>query len=791
MPAVGYSFNFLRGLSDFWQRFFADAHQLEALYQGAATLIGQAYLDLMSATLGVSLKDAVALDREYYRLIAIREDELRYDKGATVAEDRWVYELEDPVVDFASLDNRVYEPTASLEPQRDYETVDRAVRFKLDPTDPTGSGLPHAGFARRALDVAVGGMFSDIVVSSWLLTGARKGDTVRLLDVAPDGTQHLRSDHDVVLVRQQGLYVAADTPLPAAATSVTYVVLRYAADAEVLARSFTMTANVGTLAHKRLDVGSVIVHAKAPDGSDVVEGVDYRVNYESGIIYALTEWIGMSLGSGTFSVSYAWREEVWPIIGAAPRKSTTGGITAATTARVLQIATWAPDARVDRRTLANNFGVLIGREADSSEAYRAFLQGIFQLYLLGPVLERVESALNVVLNLPVVRDDDEVLTSIDLTDAYVDRVTTLRATGEPATYTFPKGTPLRSDLEVGMSFLAFEPLTAAVEVTDYVQTPNWWHGAMIPRELFSGEAPVAARRTASAAHVPHVYGAVDEAEFGDPGLYVGANEEGLVLAGPTVYRRRMAFVLMDRYLKHHTFSVSFDATALAAGAGVAFAQSLTDLNELVLASKPSHTFAFTRPSTFFKDEIQMLEEAISFDRQVGSRKYGPDRVVFADGYPTYGSMGWTFGDHFHYTDDTESVAFPTIGVAVALPGAPSAPRRARLVRVVPNATIGGLRVIENVDYSVDYETREVTRLTVWDSTTVNVWFRQVDIGNVLDAARDQAVDVSLLTGGVDPALVTATFDPAAAQWDGTVTPSTAPRDIGMVERALIVLVSPA
>jgi hypothetical protein len=39
---------------------------------------------------------------------------------------------------------------------------------------------------------------------------------------------------------------------------------------------------------------------------------------------------------------------------------------------------------------------------------------------------------------------------------------------------------------------------------------------------------------------------------------------------------------------------------------------------------------------------------------------------------------------------------------------------------------------------------------------------------------------------VDPALITAAFNPTAAGWDGVNTPVTAPRDMGMVERALIV-----
>lgn len=782
MPAVGYPYNYLRGLSDFWQRFFADADQLESLYQGSAVLIGQAYLDLMSAALGVSLRDAVAVDREYYHMLAMREDELRFVKGAATADDRWSFRLPDPVVSFWSLDNRVYEPTASLEERLDYEIEDRVVYFKADPTDPTGAAIPLDGYARRAVDVASGGRFSDSGVVSWLLLPVKKGDTLRILDIGTNGTQRKRADYDIALVRASGLYVDAAVALPAVTAGVKYAVLRVPAD-HTLTESFTLVASAATLTHTRIDQGSLRIFAKNISGADVVEGVDYLVNYESGTITQVggTPWQG---DPGPFTAIYTWRTQV--LTGVSGEVAVSGG-----TVRVLQIATWAPDARVDRRTLANNFGALIGREADSSEAYRSFLQGIFQLYFLGPVIERVESALNVVLNLPVIRDDGEVFVEVVTSDPIVDRVRTRRpSTGLIVTYEYPKGTPLRTDLVAGLELLSFEPLTEAVAVTDYVQTPNWWHGAVIPTDLFDevdGSFPSISRRTANAGYVEHLVGAPDMPEIGDPGLYVGRDETGLELTPQPlrVYRRRMAFVLMDRYLKYHTFSVSFDAAAISTGTGAAFAQGIRDLNELVLTARPSHTYVFTRPATFFRDEILVSDDVLDIGWSLGSRSNGPDQVVFADGPPLVGGGVWSAGDYFTYEESNAALAFPTPAVPVSLAGAPTPPRFGQVVRVYIATTIGGKRVIENVDYSVDYANRTVTRLTTWDSLTPSVYFLQANVGNVVDAPAN-ADDMPVLVGGVDPACVTAAFDPAAAQWDGTVTPLTAPRDMGLVERALIV-----
>lgn len=791
MPVADYPHGFLRGLSEFWTRFFADAPQLDAIYKGSAVLMGQAYLDLLSTVLGVSLRDAVALDREHYRMIAIREDEISFVEGLDPEQDRWVYRLPDPLVDFAMLDNRVVEPTASLEPGLDYEVVRRVIGFHVDPTDPSGNGEPLPGFARRALDVATGGSLVDASVVSWSAEGVRKGDVVRLLDVGQDGTQRRRSDHVVVLVRSGALQLAAETPLPPVRmTDVPYVVLRVPAEPLVLAESLVLVGGRATVARTRLDQGSVRVFAKAPDGGDVVEGVDYEVNHEHGRIRALTSWIGLIAGTGTFAISYTWRREVSPSLGTSPRLASSGVASGVTrVARSLQVAFWAPDARVDRRTLANNFGVLIGRVQDSSEAYRAFLSGVFQLYVLGPVLERIESALNVILGFPVVRDDGETFEGLDLSDPVVDRVLVTRpASGLAAAYDFPKGTPFRADLAPGKVLQSFEPLTTAVVVTDYVQTPTWWHGSVIPEALFSpvgGEPPSVFRRTASPAYVSHVAGASDDPRVGDPGLLVGADETGFVPppGQPALLRHRVAFVLMDRWLKHHTFSVRFDALAVSIASGEAFARGVQDLNELVLSARPSHTFVFTTPSSAFRDQIQIGERDISFARQVGSRVFGPDRIVVADDAILAGDGAWNAGDHFHYELYDASVAFPTLA-PVTLGAAPPAPRRRRLVRVHLSGLAGGRALVEGLDYQVDLAACAIARLTTWDVLSAVVTWRQLNILNAADGAIP-AGDMPLLVNGVNPALAAPSYDPAAAGWDGVSTPPNAPRDMGLVERALV------
>jgi hypothetical protein len=842
MPVIDFPHSFLEGLSDFWQRFFNEADQLDAMYQGSAILMGQAYLDLLSNVLGVSLKDAPVFHKEYFKLVTLREDQLHYERGAASDDDRWVYAITDDLVAFASLDNRVLEPTASLEERRDYDLAPGQIRFKVDPTDPAGTGVPLPGFARRGLDVATGGAFDDTTraaATSWASLGVRKGDTLRLLDVGPDPLhpqQRKRSDHAIALVRPAALFVAGTTPLVAATAPKSYVVLRHPARPEVtfepLAFSDSDGRTTANLGHTHVDQGSVRVFARAPSGADVVEGIDYVVDYERGALHRLTVW----QESSAPTIQYTWMEEVWPPDGAVPRASTTGVVRSGpTTTRVVQMALWAPDAFVDRRVLARNFGSLIGVERDSSESYRTFLRGIFQLYVLGPVLERIESALNVVLGLPVVRDDGEVLAGVDTTEPLVNRVTTQRpATRQLATYEFPKETPLRADLttaQVGkVTFQAFEPLTTAVTVTDYVQDPSWWHSTVIPPELLAEGGAAAAsrvRRTSSPFYVKHVVGANDQPRFGDPGLKVGADEHGLRPApGHPIFRHRLAFVLMDQFLKFHTFFVRFDPTVFAQ-AGARFARSFSDLETLVLTAKPSHTFAIVQPATTFLDRVQIPEAGVYQPQRyhgadhdaaevyasidglpdpgqpsallglglqvgVGTPTGQRDEVLFTDGPLVFGANGWRFGDHSHYEPVTAILDFPAVGATVTLPSAPPGPRRRRVVRVYVATAVGGRRLVENVDYSVDPKNATLRRLTGWDQTrAVPVSVLQLHVGNLADGPPDHAQgDTALLVAATDPAHRTARF-PDAIDWLGQPISASNPRDLGLVERVLTIKVLPA
>jgi len=80
---------------------------------------------------------------------------------------------------------------------------------------------------------------------------------------------------------------------------------------------------------------------------------------------------------------------------------------------VTEIGAWAPNAQIDKFHLYFTYGYLINRVQVSSEGYRALIRGVFQLFMLGPTLERFEAAINAVAGLETIRDDGELFLYYD------------------------------------------------------------------------------------------------------------------------------------------------------------------------------------------------------------------------------------------------------------------------------------------------------------------------------------------------------------------------------------------
>lgn len=129
----------LHGLSDFWLHFFKETETLEYFYKGAEIQIGQAYLDLLALLLNNSVQDATVFNKEFFKLLTIKESELQYAQGVTPSADRYYYVLPDNVVQVPYLNNKVLFPTAALDKNTDYfmgdDGTNARLEFKVDPTN--------------------------------------------------------------------------------------------------------------------------------------------------------------------------------------------------------------------------------------------------------------------------------------------------------------------------------------------------------------------------------------------------------------------------------------------------------------------------------------------------------------------------------------------------------------------------------------------------------------------------------------------------------------------------------
>lgn len=190
---------------------------------------------------------------------------------------------------------------------------------------------------------------------------------------------------------------------PSAALTAYLVTLPDGAGSPASVELFHANVREGTLA-----IQATRYHAAGegyPAGGRVVEGVDYDVDYDAGRVYFRTAWDPSHVARASYEWDLVVAEETYT---SEPVPFAFGVV-----CPMREMSLWGADVLVDRDVLYRNFGYLLGFRRRTSEAYRAFLKGVARLYLLGASATRLETALNVMFGLPVVRDDGEVLLAYD------------------------------------------------------------------------------------------------------------------------------------------------------------------------------------------------------------------------------------------------------------------------------------------------------------------------------------------------------------------------------------------
>jgi hypothetical protein len=583
-----------------------------------------------------------------------------------------------------------------------------------------------------------------------------------------------------------------------------------------------------TLAKSRLKLDSVVIFAGVGDAYTggrrrPIEDTDYTVNSETGLILQIGRHAGTWGVSPQAYFNYSWYLEIKVVTAGAGVLDDSD-----TVVSVNETAMWAPDVLVDRFNLYNNYGYLINRFDASSETYREFIRGVFQLYILGPTLERLESALNVIAGFPVVRDDDELLKGYDGTsDPDYNIVTTLRPNGDTATYQYPKTLNLRSDVQNPanvdvLTFESFEPLTLAFQTSDHVQDPSWWTNLVIPKALMPNES-TGRRRTVSAL-IENIIGAWDGPRIGDPGFFIGADDEGNVppwgqnlqllrtyvvdgfdeifaatkqfqiinagftaadkgnwirvtgsIAGndgdyqidtvlspflvivnqapaanetsmPTaIYfedttpakRRKMANVVMERFLRWNIFFVRFDETVI----DVLDADFIDDLLELILVAKPGYRYMFIEPLNRFEDTMLLTEDVLDI---IGHADLA-DAMVLGEDALTLQTFSWDIGDYWRFRPAVIDQAL-VVADGIGVPNGGGAIALGEDHIITKFLKVGGAhaKTQEDVDYDIDYKLGTLTPKTVWPAGIYTIDFRSVLVTPSV-ASFDPSTDFSALS----------------------------------------------
>lgn len=310
-----------------------------------------------------------------------------------------------------------------------------------------------------------------------------------------------------------------------------------------------------------------------------------------------------------------------------------------------ELLLWAIDAQFDEYDLYLNYGYLVGRFEPSSEAYRSLIRGIVRYFVLGPTVSVLTSALNVIVGLPVIREDGEVLQSVSQTD------TETTVTTDKTTYTFDPVIPIRDDVldedNWGtLTFEAFEALTSTFTVSDVISDPTWWYGKVIPERLLPGESQTR-RQIYPQLWENLINNPPGLVKIGDPGFIIGADEDGYVPTGRNGYRHCYAYVVFERFLKHHAFIMEIDSGVIVAGA-LPFERLTLDLQNIVVAGKSAYTYLYAEPGLLLYDNLKIVdddESMLEIEAELTVEDFGAQ----TDNSFVIGEAGVVIGDYYYYS----------------------------------------------------------------------------------------------------------------------------------------------
>jgi hypothetical protein len=204
---------------------------------------------------------------------------------------------------------------------------------------------------------------------------------------------------------------------------------------------------------------------------------------------------------------------------------------------VTYYAIWAVDAKVDTGAL-KDYALLVGQNiTNPTLTYKAFLQGVYYLYINGPTLDLIVQGLNLSLGIPLASAAEEVLATVQ--DPVTNNWTVVSSSNS---YELPYGLP--PSVTVGQTLAVFDTLSNWIQVEDEKSQDGWWINLQIPTNLIKTLPP-------------------GESSYAIAGSY--------------------ADWVMRHYLARHTFLVNINTTNFEN------IQQFSSVIDLLLTVKPKYT----------------------------------------------------------------------------------------------------------------------------------------------------------------------------------------------------------
>lgn len=519
-----------KGLSSFWLKYFKDSDQLNAIYAGAESLLGQSYLDLMEIILSKSLTNIPVFKKEEWQLLVLKENEQTFDDAIVSSKTQEI-----GAVTFSAVADK-------LDPTLDAVTISFVDVAQVRSTDeeffPTAGIYNHELSGKSTNDKS----WTIVVPSNTTIRNAIDTTKTRVISNKVISTLDVGSDATFKIS-----YAEGDTEIDVVITAAEQASFSTVNDLAALLETkinkaeIKVTVEAGYLLISTID-GSplrILENNQACEDLLIFKAFNFLVDIlvptdvEDSLLWEYTYYVQLTtagfaqagieykfpLGTGVDierlrRVLYIMNTIYDPSVVLEETKNyriQDGYIyfidnpfdLTNVAFRVLdgnkELAFWMSDVLYDNTLLYDRYGYRFTEPRPASEDYKLFLRGIIFYYTNGPDIDSITSALNLVAGIPVVLNNGEIVTDIQASLIITDQ----------NEYEIPP--EANAVVSVGEVVNAFQHLTDAFLVEDWIINPTWFNNLSVPNSLMPG-ATLEQRQLRDSVAVPNI---------GDGGYVVG------------------------------------------------------------------------------------------------------------------------------------------------------------------------------------------------------------------------------------------------------------------------------